>query len=222
MTKIIALTLICFLGTILGLPSSAFASSKVVALTFDDGPNGAATSQILNILQKKNVKATFFVVGKNVQLYPDVAQREVDEGNVIGNHSLDHAKNLATMSSSALTKNLRQTDAIISHLIGVHPRFFRPPYGYTSTSMRNTLHKLGYQTVLWNDDPKDWDLATSPKMITQTVLAELHPGAIVILHDGRDTHVHYSRANIIAALPGLIDAIRQRGYSFVTVDRLTH
>lgn len=211
------------LGIVLGcmtVPVYA-ASPKLATLTFDDGPYGSPTRQALEVLRQKKVAATFFVMGQNVAKYPEILQQEVRDGNLVANHSWDHAKNLNTISSKLLQQNLYRTDQTIARLTGLHPRFFRPPYGYTSPSMFKTLHQLGYRVMMWNDDPRDWDKQRSAAEIDRTVLAELHPGAIIILHDGRDTHVDYPRDNLIQALPQLIDQIRQAGYTLVRLDQLT-
>lgn len=120
---------------------------KLAALTFDDGPYGEATKQILDILKAKDVKATFFIMGMRAEQYPDLLKREVQEGHLIGNHSFDHSKRLYLMSRENLLGNIRSADTAIYDAVGVHPKIFRPPYGYESPWMVSDLKKAGYTVI---------------------------------------------------------------------------
>jgi peptidoglycan/xylan/chitin deacetylase (PgdA/CDA1 family) len=205
------------------VPLSAAASTQVkdIALTFDDGPYGGPTAAILNILENEQVPATFFLIGKNVAEYPILARREVADGDEIGNHSYDHATNLATMSSEAFLTNLTKAEDIIASTTGTHATLFRPPYGSISPTMRGVLQKEGYSVAMWTVDPKDWDFANSSSTaIIDRVLSHVKANSIILLHDGRDTHVGYPRSNTIDALPILIADLKAQGYTFVTVDTL--
>jgi peptidoglycan-N-acetylglucosamine deacetylase len=195
-------------------------NQKVVALTFDDGPYGNVTNQILDILKNNQVKATFFVTGKNAQMYPDILKREVNEGHTIGNHSYDHSKLLAIEPAKKLKTNISNADNAIFSDIKVHPRFFRPPYGLKSPQMIRLLNNMGYKVILWDDATNDYNLNQSPEAITNQVLKKVKPGAIIDLHDGRDMHVNYPRENLIKALPCIIDSLKAAGYQLVTLDQL--
>lgn len=195
---------------------------KPIALTFDDGPYGAATDQILDILQQKKVKATFFVMGKRVEEYPEIVTREFAAGHLVENHSYDHA-HMGTYPRALIRTDIQNAERVITERIGVAPALFRAPYGETSVALFIELAKEKITYVGWNEDPSDWDYRDEPsEKIVQNVLQHARPGGVIVLHDGRDTKRHYPRGNTIAALPQIIDHLRDRGYTFVTVDVLLH
>jgi peptidoglycan/xylan/chitin deacetylase (PgdA/CDA1 family) len=195
--------------------------TKEIALTFDDGPYGTSTQAVLDILEREQVPATFFLIGKNVEEYPSLAHEIVQDGNEVGNHTYDHTKSLTKMSWSQVSEELILTDVAIASSTGVHTRLFRPPYGSITRKLRRELRVDGYTTVLWNADPRDWDAASSTSAsIIQYVLHHLKTHIILLLHDGRDTKVGYPRDNMINALPTVIQDLKQKGYTFVTVDAL--
>jgi peptidoglycan/xylan/chitin deacetylase (PgdA/CDA1 family) len=222
----------CILGLSLALcciPVPAFANAtstpplKEVALTFDDGPYGTPTSQILNTLEREHVPATFFLIGKNVKKYPSLAKREVADGDLIGNHTYDHAKNLASSTATFFQADLDKAEQIIASTTGIHPTLFRPPYGNISNTMRDVLSKEGYRVVMWDVDTRDWDFAnSSTTAVVNRVLSQVKPNSIILLHDGRDTHKGYPRSNTVNALPIVIADLKAEGYTFVTVDKLLH
>ena len=203
------------------IPVLLATTTKEVALTFDDGPYGTSTAQVLHILEKEKVHATFFLVGKNVAKYPALARREVADGDLVGNHSFDHSKTLRQLSASQFEINLLSAEVMIASTTGVLTDRFRPPYGRLSETMRTVLETDGFHIDMWTVDPRDWDYAHSPaKAIVRRVLSKVRPGSILLFHDGRDTHVGYPRDNLIKALPLIIETLKQKGYSFVTVDAL--
>jgi peptidoglycan/xylan/chitin deacetylase (PgdA/CDA1 family) len=170
---------------------------KTIALTFDDGPYGNSTQQVLAILKNNDVKATFFIVGKNAEHYPSQVKQEVAEGYVIGNHTYDHA-HAGHLPLAQLKDTVRHAEQILISLTGLRPRLFRAPYGDTSPAMLNELHHEGYVIVDWNVDPNDWNNdIVNTDMIVQYVVTHAHNNSIVLLHDGRDTQVNYSRDNML-------------------------
>jgi peptidoglycan-N-acetylglucosamine deacetylase len=220
-----------YLFFIFALPSTQFAGGtmhhgiaksdlKMVALTFDDGPYGKPTEQILDILHNQWVKATFFVTGMNAEKYPEILKREVNEGHLIGNHSFNHSKALFLESSHKIKRNIAKTDSVVFSIVGLHPRFFRPCYGLTSKLMTTTLKKMGYEVILWNDGTRDYDSKEPSQTIVNHILRQIKPNAIILLHDGRDTQINYPRENVVRALPQIIVGIRQAGYTMVTLDQL--
>ncbi len=195
---------------------------KVIALTFDDGPYGTPTWQILDILKKEGVHATFFCTGNNILKYPTIARRIVADGNEIGNHTYTHPRYLGSSSPEVLRNELSLADHVIVSTTGIHTKLFRPPYGILSSAMRAELTKEGYTIVLWNIDPVDWDHKhSSSKQIERRILTHMQPVTIVVMHDGRDTHIGYPRDNTIRALPRVIRRLKKEGYSFVTISELS-
>jgi peptidoglycan/xylan/chitin deacetylase (PgdA/CDA1 family) len=193
---------------------------KNIALTFDDGPYGNATQQVIDILKKNNIKATFFIVGKNAEHYPSQVKQEVADGHVIGNHSYDHSHTLSRMPVAQLKNNIDHTEQILMTLTGLQPRLFRAPYGDTSPGMIKELQREGYVIVDWNVDPNDWNQNNTSEVIVQYVVSHARKNSIVLLHDGRDTRPNYSRDNMLNALPQIITKLQQHGYTFVTVDKI--
>jgi cellulose synthase/poly-beta-1,6-N-acetylglucosamine synthase-like glycosyltransferase/peptidoglycan/xylan/chitin deacetylase (PgdA/CDA1 family)/spore germination protein YaaH len=197
----------------------------LVALTFDDGPDPRWTPKILDILKAKQAQATFFVIGENMQAAPGVVQREVAEGQVVGSHTWTHP-NIGEISAPQADLELNTTQRLFEVLTGRSLRLFRPPYfGDAEPSTPNevepllTAQKLGYLIVGLRIDPDDWK-KPSPDHIIAAALARLadqgpHAGQIILLHDGGG-----DRSRTVAALPGLIDALRAHGYRLVTVDQL--
>ncbi|MBN1575550.1 MAG: polysaccharide deacetylase family protein, partial [Chitinispirillaceae bacterium] len=191
---------------------------KAVALTFDDGP-GASTAPVLDILRKHNVKATFFVIGKNAQERPELIKRIVQEGHEIGNHSYSHALKLAIESSRALKKEIDATETIIRNLTGVTSIGFRPPRGWRTPWMIRECRANGYEVVLWTIDSQDW-LHVPRDRIVENVLRKIRPGSIILLHDRLNTGRDKGMANTIEALPAIIEALSREGFIFVTISEL--
>lgn len=187
------------------------APGPYVALTFDDGPHASNTPRLLNILRSRNVKATFYVIGKNVDLYPDIVRRTVAEGHEIGNHSYNHPV-LSRSSQSGLVSEIRRTDDAIMRAAGVRPRTLRPPYGALTQSQRQWVHStFGYPTILWSVDPLDWK-KPGAGVVSSRIVKGVHSGAIILVHD-----LH---ASSVDAMPSTIDSLLRRGYRFVTVSQL--
>jgi peptidoglycan/xylan/chitin deacetylase (PgdA/CDA1 family) len=175
----------------------------IVALTFDDGPNPNTTPQILDILKKNNVKATFFVIGKNAERYPEIIKRIMDEGHLIGNHSYSHI-DFSRSSDAAIREEITKTQEIIKNASGVTPHFYRMPYGSGGQRVVNLLQPL--KSVLWNVDSEDWKLRNTNKILDQ-VARTMKPQSVILFHDIYPTTVE--SVNI------LIPALKQKGYNFV-------
>ncbi len=195
-------------------------TEKVVALTFDDGPNEPYTSQVLDILDKYNLKATFFVVGKNVELYPETARRMVAEGDVIGNHSYSHTANHAlTLYGS---KDLEHAQLAIALVLGVTPHLYRPPHGRKSPWELYKARKLGLAEVTWSVSTGELH-AKSAASVAQQIVRKTGPGGIILLHDGYGTEHndrHADKGLTVQALPSIIEQLQAKGYRFVTVPQL--
>ena len=184
------------------------ATDKVFALTFDDGPWPEYTRQMLEILAEKDVKATFFMVGQEVSRRPEIAREVRDAGHAIGNHSWDHPSRPRDPKMQ-----VERTDSAIEKAVGFRPTIFRPPYGIMA-SMARISEAEGDAVLLWSADSEDWR-KPGANTIAQRIIAQAHPGGISLMHDGGGT-----RAQSVAALPVIIDTLRERGYRFVTVPEL--
>ena len=193
---------------------------KVIALTFDDGPNPPYTDEIVDYLHSQGVPATFFVVGRAVAQYPDEARKEVRYGDALGNHSWDHA-HMVLERSPHIEREIAQTDDIIYRVTGTHTRLFRPPFGARDYAVINTARRMGYQVIMWSVPlPRDWE-GPPPTVIRDRVLRYVKDGDIIVLHDG-NRGKGGNRANTVEATKLIVEALRAQGYGFVTVPELLH
>ncbi|MHB9002862.1 MAG: polysaccharide deacetylase family protein [Coriobacteriia bacterium] len=189
-------------------------SNKWVALTFDDGPWPVQTEQILNILAAEEVKATFFVVGKQAYKYPLVMRRIVSEGHVVGNHTQGHLT-LDRVGRATVRQQIADGQTAVQKTTQKHPRWFRPPGGHLSSAVGAEMQRYGLSLVMWSVDPQDWR-EPSAGVLAAELLRTIKPGSIVLLHDGGGT-----RAGTVAALPSVICELKRQGYTFVTLDEMT-
>jgi polysaccharide deacetylase family sporulation protein PdaB len=189
---------------------------KLIALTFDDGPDSKYTAQILDILADNDVKATFFLVGLQVAKYPEVAKRIVDEGHAIGNHSWSH-HDLTKLTATARDTEIDKTQQAILEATGVTPQLMRAPYGAISDSVLKTIHDEDMKHVYWTVDTRDW-AGTSVADMHKNILKNTHSGAIILMHSfgGRNHALEHT----IKLLPSIITELREKGYEFVTVDEM--
>ena len=195
---------------------------KVIALTFDDGPDPIYTPQILDILAVKDVRATFFIVGSAGVIYGDLLKRMYREGHDIGNHTFTHV-NSAEVSVEHLKFEINATQRLLEATIGARTKLFRPPYAADLEPMTidgaealRVSGLLGYLTVGMNIDPKDWLRPLARQIVDHTVAsAKKGEGNVVLLHDAGGT-----RTSTIAALPQIIDKLRVEGFRFVTIHEL--
>jgi len=189
---------------------------KLVALTFDDGPDGKYTAQILDVLRDYNVKATFFLVGQQVNKYPEVAQRIVEEGHSIGNHSWSH-KDLTKLSSKARDEEIDKTQQAILKATGVTPQLMRAPYGALSDSVLKSVREYNMKHVFWTVDTRDW-AGTSVSEMYKNVLTHTRQGGVILMHSfgGRKHAIEHT----IKLLPSIIEDLGAKGYEFATVDEL--
>lgn len=184
----------------------------VIGLTFDDGPNPAATRQVLDILAARGVTATFFMVGSWVERYPALAREVAERGHQIANHSWSHAF-LSRIGGDQLASELDRTNDVIRRATGQSPSCVRPPYGDVNANVLAAITGRWQQPVLWNTDIKDYK-RPGVAAIAQRAIDQARPGAILLLHDGGGP-----RDQTVAALPIIIDTLQARGYRFVTTCR---
>jgi peptidoglycan/xylan/chitin deacetylase (PgdA/CDA1 family) len=201
-------------------------AEKLVALTFDDGPNEPYTSQVLDILDKYKIKATFFMIGKNVELYPDTARRVLADGNVIGNHSYSHDANHALTDEGAI--DLQRAEQVIFNITGVKPHLYRPPHGKKSPWELEHIRHDGMIEIEWDVSANNQhELAyfgrPVPPAYAQEIEKGVKPGAIIQMHDGFGTEHNTFKADqslTVKALPMIIEKLQAEGYCFVTVPEL--
>ena len=182
-------------------------NKKVVALTFDDGPDGNTTPQALDILAKYKIKATFFVQGKNIAGNEAILKRMQSEGHEVGNHSWNHPI-LTKLSLEDAKKQLTDTEDAITKVLGKSSKLMRPPYGAISDDIRNSLD---LRFIMWDVDSLDWKSKNEAAILTE-IQHQTSDGAIILMHD-----IHQSSVN---SLPKVIEYLQEQGYSFVTVSEL--
>jgi peptidoglycan/xylan/chitin deacetylase (PgdA/CDA1 family)/GT2 family glycosyltransferase len=191
-----------------------------IALTFDDGPNEPYTSQVLNILEQYQIKATFFVVGQNARRYPETCRRIVTAGNAIGNHSYHHRRSLCLRWGKTIARDIELTHQVIYKCTGSEPKLFRPPRGFRTPWLMRTVRRLGYTVITWDNMTSDWKADKSGDEIIRAILRRAKPGSIIVLHDGRSTRPGYDRGQMLQALPSIIESLKKRGFDFVTIPEL--
>lgn len=184
-----------------------------VALTFDDGPNPEYTPQILAVLDKYHVKATFFMVGDMTQQYPNVVREVADQGHEVADHSMTHPE-APKVDSQRLRQEVQGTAQLLERISGKKIKYFRPPYGYFDAAYFQACRDNNMNVVLWSIVPRDWEQPPA-EVIAQRVATEIRPGAIVLLHDGGG-----DRRQTVKALPLIIEAIQAKGLQAVTLSQL--
>ncbi|GMA60841.1 polysaccharide deacetylase family protein [Alicyclobacillus fastidiosus] len=188
---------------------------KVVALTFDDGPDPTYTPQVLQLLAENHDQATFFLIGRKVSEHPDIVRQTEFLGNELGNHTFSH-RHLAHMNTSELAGELDQTQNAILQATGQKCKYFRPPRGYYDEPSVLTAHDRGYPVIMWSwdEDSRDWQ-APGVHNIVNNVLKHVHPGDIILMHDGTG-----NSKQTIAALRKILPDLHKRGYQSVTISDL--
>jgi len=190
---------------------------KVVALTYDDGPNPLYTNRLLEVLAEFQVKATFFVVGQQVERHGEMAEAIAHQGHELGNHSYSHRRLIST-AQKTIRAEIKRTDQLLRQLskdLSIdRPIHFRSPYGYKRLRLPWVLSRLKKTNVLWNVDPRDYE-ASSTEAIVESVVSQVQPGGIVLLHDGGG-----DRSLTVSATAQIIPALRAQGYRFATVSEL--
>lgn len=183
-----------------------------IALTFDDGPSAAYTSQILDILKKYDIKATFFIIGENAEQYPELVAREIEEGHEIGNHTWTHP-HMNGCDSKKLKEELKKTENFLKEKFSYEPSVFRPPEGFCCKTVQNCADEFGYDIMLWDIDTTDW-AHNSVDNIVRSAL-EAKSGDIILCHD-----FVRKPSPTPEALERFIPELINRGYKFVKVSEL--
>ncbi len=183
----------------------------MIALTFDDAPHPQYVPQLLALFRAENVQATFFLVGEQLKLFPDVARAIVADGHEIGNHSLSH-KNAARASATSVEAEIVGMQRLVKDLLGVTPAVYRPPFGNVSAEVKRICERENLAIVTWDVDTNDWRSGTTREMIVRNVLDNATSGSIVLLHA---THL-----KTVEAVADLIPILRFRKLQMVTLSDL--
>ncbi|MCQ6561643.1 polysaccharide deacetylase family protein [Paenibacillus mendelii] len=187
---------------------------KLVALTFDDGPDQKYTVAILDILKEYKVKASFFLVGTQVKKYPEMVARIAKEGHSIGNHTYRHP-DLASLDEHRIIQEVMWTDTLIQRATGFVPNLVRAPYGSVSAEVKSIMKDNNRELVGWTVDTRDWNGVSVAKM-RQNINNNTKPGGIVLMHSFGSSHLK----NTVELLPLIISDLKKKGYTIVTVDEL--
>ena len=194
-------------------------SEHVVALTFDDGPCHPYTEQLLGILDREGIRATFFQVGNNVRREPNLAA-EVASQHVVGNHTFTHP-HLTWSRTSKVRDELERGQEAIHDATGTIPTIFRVPHGWYGPQVISTADELGLRCIGWSVMAWDWNRPPS-EVIRHRILRGVRPGGITLLHDGQDTDAYpeADRSRTIAAVPHIVRSLKESGYRFLTLPEL--
>lgn len=207
---ILMTSIICFadaVNTKYETVSTLAVLDKEVAITFDDGPNPDHTARLLKGLKERGVSATFFLLGKEAEKYPELVLQMYEEGHLIATHSYEHV-NLCSLSDEKACEQVEKTNDIIEGITGERPQFLRPPFGSWKENLDCETEMI---KVLWDIDPLDWNVSNSTE-IARSVLEDVEDGDIILLHDASESSVN--------AAFKIIDALLKEGYCFVTVEEL--
>nr|WP_233173323.1 polysaccharide deacetylase family protein [Flavobacterium sp. ASV13] len=185
-------------------------TEKKIALTFDDGPS-TYTLEVLELLKKYNASATFFCIGKNIETYPKILQKVIDEGHLVGNHSYSHSKFFDFYHEDKITEELRKTDKLLEKFTSRKINFFRPPYGVTTPSIRRALKITGHKTIGWNIRSLDGG-TKNQELILNRITKRVSPGGIVLLHDTGE--------HSVLVLEQFLQFLQQNNYQVVSIEEL--
>jgi peptidoglycan-N-acetylglucosamine deacetylase len=192
--------------------------AKRIALTFDDGPNDPHTPNLLDVLAKHNIPATFFMIGRYVRQRPDLAREVLKRGHVIGNHTYTHPL-LTFESVHKLRQELTDCRNAISDAVGEHSNLFRPPWGARRPGVFREVRRLGLEPVMWSVTGYDWN-APPAEYIERKVSKRIRGGDVVLLHDGGHAEFGADRSNTVKAVEALVARYKSEGYEFLTIRQM--
>ncbi|SCX93555.1 Peptidoglycan/xylan/chitin deacetylase, PgdA/CDA1 family [Flavobacterium anhuiense] len=190
--------------------SNPFETEKKIALTFDDGPS-IYTLDVLALLKKYNAKATFFCIGKNIEMHPEILQKVISEGHLVGNHSYSHSKFFDFYNAKKITEEIKRTDTLLEKFTSKKINFFRPPYGVTTPSIRRALKVTGHKTIGWNIRSLDGG-TQNQELIFNRLIKHISPGGIVLLHDTGE--------HSVLVLEQFLQFLQQNNYQVVSIEEL--
>lgn len=190
---------------------SGNSTGKEVAITFDDGPDATVTQEILDVLQRFEAPAAFFLIGKNIPGNEELVKRMVLEGHTLGNHSHSHAYLWDLWMPASIRRDIERAEEEIFSVTGLRTRFFRPPYGVINPMVTWALEKLHYHVIAWN--VRSFDTTSShPEQLLRRIIQRVKPGSVIVLHDTRQISA--------GILSGLIVSLREQGYTITPLPRL--
>lgn len=196
-----------------GVILSGKSNNNRIALTFDDGPHPYKTDQILDLLRKYHIRATFFVIGENVAAYPNAVLREIAEGHEVGNHTYHHMS-LYKCKKDVVESEIAMAEKILVEKTGYAPHVFRPPEGAYTCDIVDVANRMQYDVILWTVDTRDW-AKTPTAEIVANVEKNVRGGSIILFHDFTGNGAH-----TLESLEILIPKLMEMGYEFVTVSEL--
>ena len=181
-----------------------------IYLTFDDGPTPEITEWVLEELKKHNVKATFFCIGNNIQKHPELFQKVINEGHVIGNHTYNHMNGWKTETKTYLENiSLCEKQIQKSSIENLQSKLFRPPYGKIKTAQAKIVRRLGYKIIMWDVLSADFDQTITPEKCLENVISNVKSGSVIVFHDSiKASH------NLKYALPETLNILKEKGFLF--------
>ncbi len=194
-------------------------TKKIVALTFDDGPNPPYTNTLLDVLQKHQVRATFFLVGKNLEKYPEIGKKIVADGHQIGNHTYSHSFS-KNFNAKSIMRDIEINQNCIEKILGQRPTLFRPPWLFRQPRLLQYVRRNNLVPVSGTFGSEREIFQPPARSMAKRALQQLRPGAILIFHDGYNASGS-NRAETVAAIDLLISLIKARGFTFVTLESLS-
>ena len=189
---------------------------RMVALTFDDGPDDNFTPQILDVLKDHDVPATFFVIGKRCELFPEVLERIGIEGHIIGNHTYTHP-DIIKLTNKEVSKEIEATDKIVNELVGYNPLLFRAPYGSIDRKKVEQIANNGYKIIAWDVDSLDWRGLSAGEVKTN-ILENVTKGSIILQHSAGG--IDEDLSGTVEALGEIIEVLKKDGFEFILVHEL--
>lgn len=183
---------------------------KKIAITFDDGPT-VFTLEILKLLKKHNVKATFFCIGKNIEAHPEILKQIIAEGHLVGNHSYSHSPFFDFYNARKIREEIEKTDLLLEKYTSKKIKFFRPPYGVTTPSIRRALEKTKHKVIGWNIRSLDGG-TKNQELILNRIIKRVSPGGIVLLHD--------TASHSVLVLEQFLQFLQQNNYKVISTEEL--
>lgn len=200
--------------TFTGLPLG----SRQMALTYDDGPNDAQTLRLLEVLAKRGVHATFFLIGRYVKERPAMVREIVQAGHAVGNHTFTHPL-LTFHNETTIRRELEQCRSALEDATGQTSNLFRPPFGGRRPTVLRIACELGFETVMWNVTGYDWN-APPAREIERKIIRQIRGGDVILLHDGGHKQIGADRSQTVIATDRLIARYANEGYEFLTIPQM--